>query len=352
MSVRKKLTRWLPLLGSLVALAMITSACAEDKDPIKFHDGQWESLWEHNAIAMYIVENGYGYPVEEVQGTTGTMLVALPEGELDVNMEMWRNNILGWYNENTGNGKIVDLAGTVGSVPNGAKGQILETSRQGWYIPTYVAEANPGLKSVLDLPDYKQLFPDPENPSKGVWINCIIGWQCQKIFRAKAHAYGLDEHYNVIEPGAAGAIDAGIKGPYQAGEPVLSYYWEPTKLMADLDMTPLEEPEWTEECHAAVQVAIEAEPYESEIGCAEEQYDVHTGVNSGLVERAPEVTEFLGNMFIGALALGDLAAWKTENDVEWDVAAVYWLETNESTWTTWVPSDVAGKVKDALAKES
>ncbi|MFQ5859942.1 MAG: glycine betaine ABC transporter substrate-binding protein [Dehalococcoidia bacterium] len=349
---KASLPRLLGLIIAVLGMILVGAACAgEEKEPIKFHDGQWESNWEHINIAGYIIKHGYDYPVEFVEGTTGTMLVTLPEGDIDVNMELWRKNIQPWYDENIANGKIVDLTGTGDSVPNGSKGQILETSRQGWYVPTYVVEENPGLKSVLDLPDYKHLFPDPEDPSKGVWVNCIIGWQCQKIFRAKSFAYGLDEHYNVIEPGSGGAIEANIYGAYQAGEPVLSYYWEPTKLMNDLDMTLLEEPEWNEACHAAIQAAIEAEPYESEVACAEQEYDVHTGVNSSLVERAPEVVDFLGNMFIGALALGDLATWKTENDKEWDEAAIYWLKNNEDTWTQWVPSDVADKVKRALEKE-
>ena len=353
MFASKRLARPLALLGSLMILALLAVACGEEaKETIRFHDGQWETLWEHNAIAMYVVENGYGYPVEEIEGTTGTMKVALPEGDLDVNMEIWRNNMKEWYGENIAAGKIVDLAGTGDNVANGAKGQSLETSAQGFYVPTYIVEANPGLKSVSDLPKYKELFKDPEDSNKGVVVNCIIGWSCQKIIRAKWHAYGLYDHYNVMEPGAAAAIDAAIAGAYQAKEPVLSYYWEPTKLISDLDMTMLEEPEWTQECQDALDKAVEAEPYESTMGCAFPANDVHTGVNAGLVERAPEVVEFLGNMFVGALSLGDLAAWKKENNKEWRDAAVYYLKNNEATWAQWVPSEVAEKVKEALAKEA
>ena len=83
-------------------------------------------------------------------------------------------------------------------MPNGGTGQSLETSMQGIYFPTYVVEANPGLKSVLDLPDYIDLFTDPEDSSKGVVVNCIIGWNCQKIIRAKWHAYGLNDTFNLL----------------------------------------------------------------------------------------------------------------------------------------------------------
>ncbi len=155
-----------------------------------------------------------------------------------------------------------------------------------------------------------------------------------------------------MEPGSAEAIDANIIGAYAAGEPVVSYYWEPTKIIAELDMTLLEEPEWTPECQAAIVAAIESEPYESTIGCAFPVADIHTGVSSAFTDRAPEVVEFLGKMFVGALPLAELAAWKADNDKGWNEAAIYYLRTNEDVWTQWVPADVATQVKASLAQES
>ena len=41
-------------------------------------------------------------------------------------------------------------------------------------------------------------------------MNCIIGWQCQKINRAKWFAYDLYDTYNVVEPGGGAALKAAI----------------------------------------------------------------------------------------------------------------------------------------------
>ena len=354
MLTRKTITRGLALMAAMLVLTFVAAACGgdEEKAVIKFHDGQWETVQLHNAIAMYIVDNGYGYPTEEIHGTTGTMLVALPGGDLDVNMEVWRQNIIDWYDENIAAGKIVDLSGTGENVPNGSKGQILEQSAQGIYVPTFFIEQNPGLKSVLDLPKYKDEFADPEDPSKGILVNCIIGWACQKIVRAKWHAYGLYSDINIIEPGSAGAIDAAIKSSYDAGEPFVSYYWEPTKIVSELDLTRLEEPEWNQECQAALDKAVTEGPYESTIGCAFPVSDVHTGVHSSLVERAPEVTEFLSKVFIGALTLDELTGWRNDNEKEPADAGIYWLKNNEATWKAWVSDDIAKKVNKALEDES
>ena len=42
-----------------------------------------------------------------------------------------------------------------------------------------------------------------------------------------------------------------------------------------------------------------------------------------------------------------------ENDLrDYSKAGVYYLRNFEDRWTTWVPADVAKKVKDALAEAS
>ena len=262
---RGNLAKVLLIMIGLVAIMLLSAACGDgdDKEVIKFHNPQWETIEEHNAIASYIVEKGYGYPVETIIGDTGTMEVALPTGELDVNMELWQANIPVWYAKVIADGTVVDLTGGKGPVANGAVGQIIEATDQGWYVPTFVIDQNPGLKSVSDLPNYIELFEDPEDPGKGVWLSCTPGAACTKRFIAKANAYGLDETYNVQTPGSYGALAAAIEGAYLAGEPVLAYYWEPTKLLSDLDMTQLEEPAWSQECADALAAGTEAEPYES-----------------------------------------------------------------------------------------
>ena len=328
-----------------------------DKEVIRFHDGQWGTLWIHNAVAMYITDVGYGYPVEEIQGTTGTMQVTLPEGDVHVNMEMWRINIQDWYQEQVvESGNVIDLAGPTAptmSLAPGSKGQTIAVSTQGIYVPTYLIEGDaergieasaPDLSSVLDLPNYKELFADPSDPGKGAVVNCIIGWGCQKIIRAKWYAYDLYADFNVIEPGGSAAIKAGIEGSYEAGEPFLSYYWEPTDVVGLLDLTLLDEPAWTPECQTALDAAVAEEPYESEIGCAFLSHDIHTGVHMSLPERAPEVVDFLGNLYIETSVLATLEKWKADSDSSWTDVAIKFLQENRDVWTTWITGDHAADI--------
>lgn len=316
------------------------------KDPILFHDGGWQSLWIENAIAMFITEHGYGYPTEQISVSTDVMKTSLPLGDEHVNMEVWPINSQEWYDENIAAGTLIDL------------GQIFESATQGWYVPRYVIEGDPDrgiepmapdLKSVFDLSAYYELFADPEDPSKGVWVNCIIGWNCQKIQRIKATAYGLDEFFNVIEPGAAAGIDAAIAGAYERGEPILSYYWEPTWILGKYDMVQLEEPPYSDECWAAIGEAAEQDPFGTvEEACAYQVINARKVIYSGFKDRAPEVVEFLEKMFLGTARINELSAWMEENEAEAADVAVHFLQTYEDLWREWVPEDVAEKVKAAL----
>lgn len=321
------------------------------KQVIRFGDMQWQSLWINNAIAGFIIEKGYGYPVETVEVTTPIMQVSLLRGDLDVALEIWTGNMEDWYTDVTESGKLLDL------------GKVMDRTTQGWYVPAYVVKGDPersiapmapDLKSVEDLKRYTTLFADPEDPNKGLLLNCITGWDCANVNRVKLHAYGLADLYNVQEPGSSGALDAAIAGAYQRGEPLLTYYWEPTWLMGALDMVLLEEPSYTEECWALVRKGVAGEiPLEEippEAGCAFEDAPVVKGVHPSLKERAPEVVAFLQKMMIPTANLNQIANYMEENEAEADEAALWFFATYPDLWRGWLPDDVAQRVEQALTQ--
>jgi len=328
-----------------------------------FHDGQWGSNWVHLAVTRYILENGYGYETKEVQGTTGTSKVTMIEGDVHVNMEGWRMNVPVWYNEHTASGAIVDLAGTTDPqvmLPAGSPGQTIAVAGQGFYVPRYMVEGDaergieattPDLKSVQDLRKYKDVFADPNDPSKGAILNCIIGWQCQKINRAKWFAYDMYDDFNIVEPGSSAALKAGVIGPYEAGEPFVSYYWQPTDVINLRDMILLDEPTWTKECDDAQSAAVEEEPYESTIGCGFPIGDAHVLVNGEFAKRQPQVIQFLTNYYIPPKPLAEAEAYKAEADVDWIDVAIKYLRENKDTWSTWITDSNSAEIIAAVEAE-
>lgn len=343
----------------VLLLAMALAACADDGgsqpngegstagagDLVRLADWSTESLWINNAIAEFILVHGYDREVEIVQVTTPVMQQALVQDELDAVVELYTQNMAEWWDETRESGELIDL------------GEIMEASYRGFYVPRYVVEGDPergiepvapDLRHLDDLADLAHLFPDPEDANKGQVVSCIIGWVCQDAVRAKIASHGLDEHFNYLEPGSSAAMNTAIVSAYNDGEPVVFYYWQPTWLVAELDLVLLEMDPWSQECEDATVAIMEqgAEPSDA-ARCEFIQTPVYKAASPAFVERDPEAATFLEEMFLGLDMVGDLAAWMNANDVEPDDAALHYLSEHDE-WRTWLPDDVADRVADAV----
>lgn len=117
---RSKWKRMWTFSVALLLTAALLAGCssgggntAGGKQVIKLADVQWQSLWINNAIAGFIIEKGYGYPVETVEMTTPIMQQAIVKGDVDIAMELWKSNIIDWYNEVMSKNQILELSPTL-----------------------------------------------------------------------------------------------------------------------------------------------------------------------------------------------------------------------------------------------
>jgi len=349
------------LIALIMLLSIVLGACqasgtsAGEGEVVKMADAGWQTQWINNAIVGFILENGYDFTVETVEVSTPIAKESLANNEVQFWSEMWRANSMEWYEEVTASGDVVDV------------GDIFEKSTQGWYVPRYVIEGDaergiepmaPDLKSVFDLPDYKDLFVDPENSDMGLFVTCITGWQCKEVNLVKLHAYGLADDYNTLEPGASAALDAAIAGAYKKGDPIVAYYWEPTWLMGTYDMVQLEEPEYTTECWTELEKSmgddreIPLDEVQPSAGCAYETFDIRMGVSGVFAEEHPEVVEFLKKLTVGTDALNKTSAYMSSEESTADEAALWYFENYEDTWKTWLDDETYEKVKAALEETS
>jgi len=334
-------TKLLVVMGLLMIPVLLGACSSAEKESIRFADTQFESIWINNAVIGYIIEHGYDHPVEIVEMTTPIMQATLANGEIDVMLEGWQQNMPDWYAEEIAAGNIENL------------GDTYEGGPQWWIIPLATHEKH-GITTVEDLKDHWELFKDPEDPSKGAFINCIIGWQCAEINEVKLEAYGLTDYYNILSPGSSGALDAALSGPQLKGKDVFGYYWAPTSLMGAYDWWVIEEPEYNAACWAKITEAREDKTLRPiDEACAYEAIPVDVLVNGGLNDKAPEIYKLLKNQTVGLDPINRTAAWALANDIQgdWNKAAVYYLTNYEDRWTSWMPEKNADKVKEALAAE-
>jgi glycine betaine/proline transport system substrate-binding protein len=313
--------------------------CETDK-PIVFGGLDWDSNAFHTAVAQFIIRHGYGCKVDLIPGTTIPLHAGLLRGDVDVLMEVWPGSNPPTWEEGIANGVLVSL------------GVNVPDAEQAWFVPRYLVEGEEakakGLKSVRDLPKFKDLFRDPEEPSKGRFYNCSAGWQCEVTNTKKLHAYGLDEHYTNFRPGTGAALVAAIESAIRRKRPVLFYHWGPTWLLGKIreDVVRLEEPPYDAAKWAALQA--EKDPTAVKDATAYPVVRIDVGARRDFVDRAPKVAAFLKAYETSDAIVSAALARMRETGGSAEDAASDFLKSNEALWTAWVPPDVAKLVKAQL----
>jgi len=317
------------------AAAAQTPTCEIDR-PVVFADLDWDSNAFHVAVAKFILEKGYGCRTEKIPGSTIPLLNGMARGDIDITMEMWVDNVRDAWDKVAKAGKVelVDV-----NFPDAV---------QGWFVPRYLVEGKgakaEGLKSVADLPKYKALFKDPEEPEKGRFYNGIAGWGAEIISTKKLAAYGLTKDFTNFRPGTGAALASAVASAYARKEPILYYYWGPTWVMGKYDGVMLAEPAYDK----AVWDAMMASDKPGKV-CAFPLMKVYTSINSDFGRKAPKIRAFLSRYRTSnAMVSKALALMQDRKGATAEDAAVDFLKTRADVWSAWVPAEVAEAVKAAL----
>lgn len=320
--------------ASFTGPALAQTECGTDRT-IDIAEMTWPSAAALAHVHAIILEEGYGCPVEIVTGdTVPTSASMLTRGQPALAPEMWTGTIQAAWNEGLEEGTVkeVGLAFTDGAI-------------EGWFIPDYVAAENPGLQAVEDLPEYAELFADPDEPSQGRFYSCPPGWGCEINNAALFDAYELESSFNLFSPGSGGNLDAAIARAFTREEPIVFYYWGPTALMGKYNFHQLEMPPYDEEiwncntdpaCEPNGKSAFPAPP-------------VVIAAATWLTEEAPTIVDYLGNVELTSGEMSQMLSWADENGADAEETARHFLASQQDVWTDWVPAEVAERVNAAVA---
>lgn len=301
------------------------------KSTIVFSNLRRRSAQIQNSIAMFIVQHGYGYPVDAIPGETLTLWDKLLDGDSLVTMEIVLPNQQEAWNEAIIDGAVIPL------------GESVDPIWQGFVVPTYLTKSR-SLESLQDVvdEDYIDLFIAPGTEftikKKAVLVTCPVGTECHAINQAKIKAYKMEDAVEFMVPASMIALQDSLEAAYADQKPWLGYMFGPSRLSEELDLTILKEPAYSEECWATTK------------GCAYPPTRVLVAVHPSMLGIAPDVVEFLRRWDFTAKRLILSEKWMERNNATVEDTAVYFLKTWPSDWTRWVPEDVAKLVKAALAE--
>lgn len=317
------------------------SYCGDGKT-VTFAGIDWESGAFITEVMKTILSKGYDCQVDSIPGNSVTLEQATANNDVQIFAEEWLGRSDVW-NKAVEEKKVV------------AVGKTFVGASEGWFVPDYVVHGDPArnieakapdLKSVSQLTDPKiaEIFADPEEPSKGRFLNCPSGWTCEGVSTAKLEAYKLDEAYVNFRPGTGTALDAAITSAYLQGEPILFYYWSPTAIMGKFKLIQLEEPAYNEACWKELSSANG----KRDEGCAFPSVDVAYGVNSTFASEAAEIVEILEKATFPLEEVNASLAYMADNKVDATAAAAEFLKTKGDVWSKWVSEEARGKIEAGL----
>ncbi|MDY6963475.1 MAG: ABC transporter substrate-binding protein [Pseudomonadota bacterium] len=314
------------------------SVAAAECGDVTIASMNWQSAEVLAALDQLILNEGFGCNAEIIVGDTVPTLTSMVEkGEPDLAPEGWVDLLPEVVGRGVSEGKLV-----------GAAVALSDGAVQGWWIPKYIADANPQIQTIEDVLKHPELFPDPEDASKGAIHNGPAGWGGTVATAQLYKAYGAeDAGFTLVDTGSAAGLDGSIAKAYEGGKGWVGYYWAPTALLGKYEMVklghgvPYDDAEW-KRCNT---VADCPDPKMNDWP----KDTVQTMLTTSFAERAgPDVMDYLNKRAWSNATVNALMAWMTDNQATGEDGARHFLKENEDLWTTWVSPEVAEKVKSSL----
>ena len=297
----------------------------------------WQSAEVLAAVDKMVLEKGYGCQVEIVPGDTMPTLTSMMEkGEPDVAPESWINSVR----------EPLDAAVKEGRLHYAAK-SLPDGGVEGWWIPKYIADANPGIKTIDDALKRPDLFPAAEAKGKGGVHNCPSGWNCQLSTGNAFKAWGAeDKGFVLIDTGSAAGLDGSIAKAFERKQGWLGYYWAPTSILGKYEMVKLDagvphnKADW-DSCNAKADCA---NPKKNDWAVSE----VVTVVTDRFKKSGGDAYNYLSKRGWSNQTVGQLMAWMTDNQATGEDGAIHFLQNYPQVWEKWVSPAAAKKIKAAL----
>ena len=331
------------ILSAVIALGFTSfggianAACGK----ITIADWNWASGSLMANVDKIILENGFGCEVELVPGSTMPTFTSMNEkGEPDIAGELWANAVIDPLAKAVAEGRL--------HVANEAP--ILGLG-EGWWITPATAKRHPELKTVLDILEHPELFPDAEDPSKGAFVGCPAGWGCQLANANLFRAFEMEKKgWVLVDPGSAAGLDGSMAKAVESDRNWFGYYWSPTAMIGKYNMIPVDfgipfagKENWDGCIVKPEQECSDPKP------SAWTHSEVNTVVTDNFKKNAgSDAMEFLKKRTYPGEVMNGMLVYMLDQQAEGADAAVEFLQKHEDVWTKWVSGAVAKKVKTGI----
>lgn len=330
------------LIAALVVVATAsicgTAAQASECGEVSVAEMDWQSAKLLANVDAIILEHGFDCDVTLVPGDTmATFTTMDQESKPDVAPEMWINA----YRDK------VDAAVKEGRLQFAARA-LTDGGVEGWWIPNYIAEAYPEIRTVRDALEHPELFPDPQDDSIGAVHTCPTGWNCRISTGNLFKAYDAEEKgFKLVQSQTGQELNDSIAEAFENNRGWLGYYWAPTATLGKYEMVrlsfdvPHDKAEWNR-CT-------------SQPGCEDPKpnawpkSEVYTVVTEEFHRSNIDAYGYLSKRGWANHTVNGMLAWMIDNQASAEDGARHFLMQHGDVWEDWVSPETADKIKAYLA---
>ncbi|MEH6580237.1 MAG: ABC transporter substrate-binding protein [Amphritea sp.] len=318
----------LTIASAIAGLSMMSSTARADCGEVVITEMNWASSALITSVSKFIMQQGYGCTVQTVPSSTVPSITSVAEtGKPDIVTELWLSTAGVAYSKLESQGKVVTAAKVIS-----------DGGQEGWWIPKYLADKYPELKTIDGI---------LANPTLvgSVFHNSPVGWGSRNVNDNMKVAYGLEAHsIEVFDHGSGETLAASMASAYQNKEPWFGYYWAPTAVLGKYPMVKVDVGPYTPEVYSCNTTQECAKPGKSDYPAAK----VVTAVTKDFSDREPEIFELMKNISLSSQQLSELLAWQDQNKASVDEAAVYFLTNYKDAWSGWLSDDARQKLSALL----
>jgi glycine betaine/proline transport system substrate-binding protein len=290
----------------------VAAVSAGDKATIKLVENAWTASAINVEIAKQLIEKNLGNKVEIVKIDENLQFAGLASGDLDATLEIWPSGVVAEEQKYIDDGQIVNAG------PLGAVGKI------GWFVPDYVEEKFPSLKTWEGFKDpaVAKAFATAETGDKGRFLGTDPSYSQYDETIVKNLGLPLQVQFSGSEAATVAELDSRVA----AKEPVVMYWWTPTAAVAKYKLKNIALPAYSKDCYA--------DP--AKIACDYPEDVLFKAESAKLEAKAPAVAAFIKKFTLSTEdQLAMLPTVEIDKKPVADVAAA-WIAANESTWKAWL----------------
>lgn len=294
--------------------------------PITIARMAWPSAALLAEIHARLLKAQYDCTVQVIPGDMAPTLSAMAAtGQPAVAPELWIDRVAEQWNQAAKDQKLRQVGSSYG-----------DTRFEGWYVPDYVAEAHPELRSAAALKDDWQLFAD--GGSKGRFISCPADWACAVINRNLIRAEGLEGLFEVVEPKNRFELDQAIAAAISRKQPILFYYWQPNATLAQFGFRPVDLGPFAKDDFACLGKRGCADPRPS--GFPPEP--VVVALADWVFTGAPEIAAYFQRAEMPMDEMNRLLADLSQPGASVESVADRFVADRQEVWQRWIGQPVAG----------